>query len=429
MSLKPVLEATKGSAASRLPSKIISALERLDSWIESEHFRGWDPHDALNSPLIRRLTQQNRFAGILCLQLLKRSPLNLRPLLAIPKGYNPKGMGLFLASYARKYAVTHNPQQREYVTFFARWLLKNAAPGYSGTSWGYNFDWPNRAFFAPAGTPTVVNTAFIALAFLDMHFLLGNELKWLSVVGDDDMLEGKATVEQHSRVSSALNVARSACDFVLRDLKVLAPAADELCFSYTPLDQRAVHNASMMGAWLLASVFKHTKERDLGMAALAAARFTARRQLPDGSWPYGEATNDRWVDNFHTGFVLVALKRTGEFMQTDEFDKCVLRGYRFWKKRMFLEDGTPKYYPDSTFPVDVHSVAQAILTFLEFRHEDSEALEQAVRIAEWGISNLQDSNGYFYYRICRGYSIRTPYIRWAQAWMQRALTELVYGQL
>src|SRR5258708_16294397 len=99
MSLKPVLEATKGSAASRLPSKIISALERLDSWIESEHFRGWDPHDALNSPLIRRLTQQNRFAGILCLQLLKRSPLNLRPLPPIPKNSNPKAMVPLLPSH------------------------------------------------------------------------------------------------------------------------------------------------------------------------------------------------------------------------------------------------------------------------------------------------------------------------------------------
>jgi len=158
---------------------------------------------------------------------------------------------------------------------------------------------------------------------------------------------------------------------------------------------------------------------------LAAARFTARRQLADGSWPYGEAANDRWVDNFHTAFVLVALKRTGECLQTDEFDECILRGYRFWKERMFLADGTPKYYPESTFPIDVHSVAQAILTFLEFRNEDGEALDHAMRVAQWGIESFQDPRGYFYYQIRRRYSIRIPYMRWGQAWMQRALTELV----
>jgi hypothetical protein len=116
-------------------------------------------------------------------------------------------------------------------------------------------------------------------------------------------------------------------------------------------------------------------------------------------------------------------------MRTDEFDQCISRGYRFWKERMFLADGCPKYYPDSTFPIDVHSVAQAILTFLEFRYEDTEALEHAIRVAQWGIENLQDSSGYFYYQVRRGYSIRIPYMRWAQAWMQRALTELAYTQL
>lgn len=427
MSLKPSLQASGANADRQLPGGIISALDSLDSWIEDQGFRGWDPHDALNSPLLRRLTLQNRLARIFWLQLLRRSPLNPRPLLGIPKGYNAKGMGLFLASYARKYIVTHHPRHIEYVTFFARWLLENSARGYSGMSWGYNFDWPNRAFFAPAGTPTVVNTAFIGLAFLDMHLLLRNELQWSSVVGGADIPEGEAGDERSRTRSSALDVARSACNFVLRDLNVLAPAGDELCFSYTPLDHRFVHNANMMGAWLLASVFRQTGEPDLGAAALAAARFTARRQRPDGSWPYGDAANDRWVDNFHTGFVLVGLKRTGECLQTDEFHRCVRRGYRFWKERMFLADGTPKYYPDRTHPINVHSVAQAILTFLEFRQKDSEALEHAMRVAQWGIENLQDPSGYFYYWICRGYNIRIPYMRWSQAWMQRALTEIVYS--
>jgi hypothetical protein len=405
----------------RLPTEISSALDHLDSWIEQQAFCGWDPHDALNSPLLRLLTIKNRFAGIFWVQLLKRNPINLRPVLGIAKGYNPKGMGLFLASYTRKYATTHDPRHRQYLVFFTRWLLENVTKGYRGLSWGYNFDWPNRAFFAPAGTPTIVNTAFIALAFLDVHSRLTNEALWPGPIGDGST----GILNYHS----PLEVARSSCDFVLNDLHRLSSTADEFCFSYTPLDHRPVHNASMMGAWLLASVFRETREPELRRAALAAARFTAHRQLPDGSWPYGEATNDRWVDNFHTGFVLVALKSIGRCLQTDEFDHCVLRGYQFWKERMFLQDGTPKYYPNSTLPLDVHSVAQAILTFLEFEDHDSEALAHAIRVTRWGIKNLQDPSGYFYYQIRRGYTIRIPYIRWAQAWMQRALTELRYSHL
>lgn len=427
MPLNPKLSASGANVGGEPTARIVHALKYLDSWIEEEGFSGWDPHDALNSSLIRGLTLRNRFAGIFWLQLLKRSPLNLRPLLGIAKGYNPKGMGLFLASYVRKYRLTHDSRDGEYVAFFSRWLLENSAPKYSGMSWGYNFDWPNRSFFAPAGTPTIVNTAFVALAFLDLHLLLGKDPEWSRLVGRENKASDKESTQRPS-ISFPLDVARSACDFMLRDLKVLAPAADELCFSYTPLDQRSVHNASIMGAWLLAAVFQQTGEPHLGEAAMAAARFTARRQSTDGSWPYGEADNDRWVDNFHTGFVLVALKRIGDCMRTGEFDEHLSRGYRFWKETMFLDDGTPKYYPDNTYPVDVHSVAQAILTFLEFRREDGTAVDHAIRVAEWGVQNLQDSSGYFYYRLCKGYKIRIPYMRWSQAWMQRALTELVFVQ-
>jgi hypothetical protein len=408
-----------------LPPEILSSLQNLDSWIEGERYRGWDPHDALNSPLLRGLALKNRLAGIFWVQLLKRSPLNLRTLLAIPKGYNAKGMGLFLASYVRKYAMACDPDDKERIVFFSRWLLESVSQGHAGMSWGYNFDWPNRSSFAPAGTPTVVNTAFIALAFLDAHLLLGKELPWSRVI------EGHEGSHQALRVYPALNtpmdVARSACDFVLRDLNVLAPNADELCFSYTPLDHRFVHNASMMGAWLLAAVFRQSGERHLREAALAAARFTARRQLPNGSWVYGEKLRERWVDNFHTGFVLVALKRVSECLGTDEFDHCLHRGYRFWKEKMFLPDGAPKYYANRIFPIDVHSVAQAILTFLEFRQADENADEHAIRVAGWGIDNLQDRSGYYYYQVHRMYKIRIPYMRWAQAWMQRALTELTYS--
>jgi len=403
---------------------ISSSLEKLDAWIEKEEFRGWDPHDALNSPLLRWLTLGNRFAGILWLQLLRRSPLNLRPLLAIKKEYNPKGMGLFLASYIRKYRITRDPKHLEYASFLAKWLLANTAKGYGDASWGYNFDWPNRAFLAPAGTPTIVNTAFVALAFLDMQLLLKNELDWLNLVSDLPSVT-LSNLGEHGVASSPLGVARSACDFVLHDLRAFSPRDDELCFSYTPLDSRLVHNANMMGAWLLASVYRLTGEPCLAAAALAASRYTARRQCSDGSWPYGEARNERWVDNFHTGFVLVALKRTADCLKTDEFDEHLRQGYQFWKERMFLEDGTPRYYAHATYPIDVHSVAQAVLTFLEFCDVDSEAVEQALCVCQWGVKKLQDPSGYFYYRLCRGYRIRIPYIRWAQAWMQRALTQVL----
>jgi hypothetical protein len=394
--------------------RIQQALHQLDTWIERERFKGWDPHDALNSPLLKRATVGNRLLGIAWVQLLKRSPINPRPWLAVPKGHNPKGMGLFLASYLRKYETSGDPRHLAQARLFADWLQQHVSPGYSGACWGYNFDWPNRGFFAPAGTPTVVNTAFIAQAFLDATHV-AHELRAL--------VRGA-----HRPDPDPLSVARSACEFLLNDLNHIRPRQDELCFSYTPLDRRWVYNANLLAAGLLAEVYAHTRETHLAEHSLAAARHTARRQRPDGSWTYGEGRAYGWVDNFHTGFVLIGLKRVAARLQSSEFDHSIHHGYSFWKERLFLPDGTPKYYPSGVYPIDVHAVAQAIMTFLAFADQDSGARDWARRLAHWGIEHMQDPAGYFHYQVHRHYRIRIPYMRWSQAWMQRALTELVWAR-
>jgi hypothetical protein len=388
---------------------IEAATRRLDHWVEAQGFRGWDPHDALRSPLLRDLTFGNRYLGIIWLQLLRRSPINLRPLLGVPKGYNPKGIGLFLGSYLRKWQCTGDPAHARRVAQFADWLWQHRSVGYSGACWGYNFDWPNRGFFAPAGTPTIVNTTSIVRELLLVH-------------------QAIATGEVPALGVDPLTIARSACDFLLGDLHRLEPVPDELCFSYTPLDRRYIHNASLLGASVLAEVGAATGEAHLGEIALAAARYSARRQQPDGSWRYGEGLADGWIDNFHTGFVLVCLKQLGDRLEAPELYEPVERGYRFWKTRFFEADGAPKYYPTKRYPIDAHSAAQAILTFLAFADRDTEARCQAERIAGWAIEHLQDPAGFFHYQIHARYRIKIPYIRWSQAWMQRALNELLWDR-
>jgi hypothetical protein len=386
--------------------RLKSSLKQLDAWIEKEDFKGWDPHDALNSPLLKRLAFGNRRMGQVWVQLLKNSPVNLRPVLGVPKGYNPKAIGLFLATYWRKYLLSQNETHLRHAQCFADWLQKNVSPGYHGACWGYNFDWPNRDFCAPTRTPAIVNTAFNALAFLDLDMLPDPT--------------GSAAWGDYP-----IKIARGACEFILRDLWIEKPSKDERCFSYTPLDRRRVHNANVLGALLLAQVGTRTSESELIEASLEAARYTVRRQQSDGSWIYGESSRDNWVDNFHTGYVLVALKRIGEVLQTSEFDSAVMRGYRFWKETMFEQDGVARYYANRLYPIDAHCIAQAILTFLEFADRDPEAIGWALRVADWGIRNMQDKDGYFHYQIQPRYRIRTPYMRWTQAWMQRSMTELV----
>lgn len=101
------------------PSALFArALERLDTWIEKEEFRGWDPHDALNSVVLRRIAGGNRRLGMTLVQALRRSPLNLRPLLGVRKGINPKAMGLFMATYAHKFLLRRQVVDLDRVQYF-----------------------------------------------------------------------------------------------------------------------------------------------------------------------------------------------------------------------------------------------------------------------------------------------------------------------
>ena len=40
------------------------------------------------------------------------------------------------------------------------------------------------------------------------------------------------------------------------------------------------------------------------------------------------------------------------------------------------------------------------------------------------MAHMWDERGFFYYRVLRGLTIRTPYMRWSQAWMLLALVRM-----
>jgi len=392
------------------------AIKKLLRWCRGESWMGYDPYDGLNAPLGRLWPMRNRLARTALTQLVKRSPVNLRPLLGIRKAANPKGLALaaravlLLARHENESlpadllddAAPSTPmlsQSRDSLANDFRALASKLedmrCAGYEEACWGYNFDWQSRAFFAPRGTPNAVCTTFAAHAFLDWH--------------------------ERSGSAPALRLAESSCRFLLDRLKRTASGGG-FCFSYTPLDASQVHNVNLLAAELLARAFRLTGLEEYRDASEQAVGFTLARQRDDGSWPYGEAGSQQWIDSFHTGFIIVALKRIISDLEKPEWTEALHRAYEFYERRFFLADGTPAYYDKSLFPVDVHSAAQAVVTFTELSDLMPNATEHAARAVEWAVHNLQDSAGFFYFQRHRFYTIRTPHIRWAQAWMLYALS-------
>jgi len=373
--------------------------ERLLAYCRTQGWAGYDPYDALNSRLLKTIPFLDfRIPRIALTQLLKRSPFNVRPLLAVPKTQNPKALGLFLKAALKldRHGLIDDNQM---ATGFVDRLIELRSPNARHWCWGYSFPWQTRTIVVPTGTPNLVCTTFVTDALLDMYDQRGD--------------------------ARCLEMARSAASYIADDLYWFGD--DGIASFDYPLPglRSRIHNANFLAAALLSRVWTHTRESRLLDVALAVARYSARRQRSDGSWVYGEAVTQQWVDNFHTGYNLGGLRALAAYAETDEFDEFIRRGLEFYLAHFIREDGAPAYFHNQLYPIDVHCVAQSVITLAEFQDADSRCLAMAYSVFEWAMKHMWDERGFFYYRVLRLGTIRTSYMRWSQAWMLLAIATLL----
>jgi hypothetical protein len=372
-----------------------TVFDKLADWCIRKDYSGYDPFDGLNSKIFQTLPlKHSRFFRLAWIQFFKRSPINFRKIALVSKGKNPKGLALSVLAWLEVYQTIRMEKAETQIKYLLNELEKSAIRNpQSAIAWGYNFDWQGRAFYAPIGTATVVPTAFVAKAFIEAYQTFGDE--------------------------SYLEIARKTCEFIIHDLNRTHQTSDEVCFSYSPIDETRVFNASLLACETLACVGKITDEIELKNLAIRGANYVVNRQKKDGSWSYGDENYQSWADNFHTAFNLMSLKRIGTACETDRFEDSIKRGYEFWIDSFFESNGFPKYFHNQKFPADCHSSAAAIVCLCEFGN-----VELAEKIANWTIENLWDDRGYFVYQQRQFYNIRIPYMRWTNSWMLYALAKL-----
>lgn len=379
----------------------------LFSYCKNENFAGYDPFDGLNSRLFQATPLKHLApARLAWLQMVKRSPVNLRRALRVQKGVNSKGLALFALAELSRFRATVRPRHAENARDLVEWLLETRITGKTSDgrqtlAFGYNFDWQSRSFFVPKGTPAIVPTAFASQALMEAYDVFGDE--------------------------KYLKAADEICRFILNDLNRSDETDDEVCFSYTPVDRSVIFNASLLAGESLARVGAATDNDEYLIMAAKTVRFVIRCQNVNGAWVYGANETQSWVDNFHTAYILLSLYRiSGDIdeLRSDTFDAINFAG-GYWLNKFFLDDGTPKYYDNAVFPVDIHSAAVAISTMCELKAIDERMLPMARKTAEWTIVNMRDPHGFFYYQKRKNSIIKTPFMRWGQAWMAYALARLI----
>ncbi|NRB60098.1 MAG: delta-aminolevulinic acid dehydratase [Winogradskyella sp.] len=384
--------------------KVSESFLKLKNYCESEEYKGWDPYDGLNSKVFQALPFKHwDLARLAWIQGFKRSPINFRKLFLVPKEYNAKGVALFLLGYCRLYQLAEKgcddygtkEELLQKIKEITKLLLSLRSEGYSGSAWGYNFDWQaRRLFLFKKHTPTVVATCFCVEALIESYKITKDE--------------------------SVLEETLSAADFVLKDLSRTQHGEGHI-FSYSVKDgNNTVINASLLGAKILSYAYKYKKIQEHADMARKAVLAACDLQEKDGSWIYGLLPVQSWKDSFHTGFNLDAIATYQQNTGDASFQKYIDEGLQFYVDAFFEDHRVPKYYHDKTYPIDIHCPAQVIVTFskLKLFQENKELLSN---VLDWTIVHMQDKKGYFYYQYRKGMSSKISYMRWSNAFMFNAM--------
>jgi hypothetical protein len=379
-----------------LSNQAASVALQLLSYCKANNWEGHDPYDALNSEVFKAMPLLNsRIPRLVLTQALKRSPINIRALMRVPKTQNAKAMALFLSALLQLSKAGY-PGHDNLTGLMIERLVALRSPGTQYWCWGYSFPWQTRTIVVPLATPNLVCSTFVAGALLDAY--------------------------EELQDARCLSMAVSAAEYILNEL-YWDDGQSGCGFSYPlPALRSRTHNANFLAAALFCRVYKHAGGERFLNAAMRVARHSAASQHADGSWYYGEGPAQQWIDNFHTGYNLCALQAICRDTGTTEFEANIRRGFTFYRDNFFREDGAPKYFHKRTYPIDIHCVAQSIITLVAFKNLDPRAVKLANSVLRWAMKQMWDDRGFFYYRVLRVGRIRTSYMRWSQAWMLLALS-------
>jgi rhamnogalacturonyl hydrolase YesR len=385
-----------------MEEKLKILMDVLDA-AEKKDYSGYCKFDALNSPFLKTVSFDSKWLRLAFTQLIKEMPFHIRPLLGVTQSRNPKGIALFIRAYLSLYEKTSDPAFLNKAESLTDWLLENPSPGCNHLCWGYNFIWQNTIFLQDKFEPNAVVTIFVGEALIHAYRITKKE-KYLAA-------------------------ARSIADFILLDLPKLHETNNEMAIAYVlrQVDAVVLNNQVLAGA-LLSKIWQHTKEDNLLRAVVKLINFTVNRATNYNAWYYTHPREKSPIthDNYHTGGILDGILEYSEESGDDRFMEIYWKGLKFYQDHLFEADGAPRWMNDRRYPFDIHGSAQGIITFKKASRHNDEYKSQAETIYNWAVKNLYRERFHdFAYR--KGQILKWNYslMRWCNAWMSRAIAEMV----
>lgn len=374
--------------------------QKLFDYVKKNNYEGNDLFDGLNSILFKNtFLYKSRFFRLALIQFCKLSPINFRKIFLVPKGFNPKAGALFLLGNLNMFKVTSDEKYKiEAEKLFQR-LKDCSVKREKGLAWGYNFDWQARAFFVPTGTPNMVTSVYVGKTLLRYNQFFGN--------------------------SEALSLAKQILEFILNEM-IIFETDNSLCFRYIPQENAHVHNANLLAASFLSEINNYLNSNEVKNKIIKSVNFSLSDIKENGAWAYGTKSFHRWVDNFHTAFNIESLIEIQANLDINDYNEVLKKVIKYYLNNLFTENGTPKYYDNEVFPIDIHVLAEVLIVLEKIEKLSSNTDLAKINIIREKTLNLifqfQDKRGFFYFRKNKHFWNKISYIRWAQAWMFYALS-------
>ncbi len=396
----------------RFPDLWLS-VNRFLAWLEVQGYESYDPYDLwgtrygvfsrgfyyrhaeLGLPLI---------APILLLEVLCPQA---RALFVRKRRYATGDAQLVLA-FLNLYELTGEQKFVEKATDLARDLLACSVPGYRGYCWGYPFDWQHNRGMWQENVPFITVTPYCFEAFVALFDALGDK--------------------------KFLEVAASIATFVHRDLRDTPTSSDASAGSYSPVDDSQVINTSAYRAMVLFEAAWRFSNSDYQRTAQRNLNFILQNQREDGAWLYApDHGPDRFIDHFHTCFVLKNLFKLNRRLQSEAVSQAIANGYRYYREKLF-DNNFPKLFSEEPrtgiVKLEMYDLAEAITLGTLLRQSLPPAFDLACELARRTCAEYQLPSGHFVTRVYRagGWRHTSPFLRWPQAQILYALTNVLKAQ-
>ncbi|WIV67503.1 antibiotic ABC transporter permease [Natrialbaceae archaeon AArc-T1-2] len=387
----------------RHQERYLPVLESTLAYARRRDYVGPDYGDGMSSQLLQALPFESRALNLVVQEVVKRAPVDVRPLFRVEHRRNYKGAALFTMANLNYHELTADSgtlafDPLEEATRLADWLVEERISGYSGFCGGHRHEMQHLHTKGVPSDPDIVSTTFAVRALLRAA----------------QLEDGYA------------DIARTANEFLVEDLNYReVPEGAKIDYHMNHPDDSYTINAAALGAGMLVDLYDHFGDEAFRERATKILDHIAATQTDRGGWPYRlpASASHLSMDSHHNGFVIESFQRYRDLVDEDRYAETLADALAFYREELFELDGAPNFDEESTYPRDIHASTQGMLVFT--REGD---LEMAERILRWVLANLQTSKGQFYYRQYRHHTKRVTLMRWCQAWMAYALSEFLLAR-